>query len=73
MIKLIEAVTEYHGFDYAEELGKWKDFDVYRLGMDESDVVIGLPLFILVDGESIRLNTPEETFDIYDYFYPSNN
>lgn len=68
MEKMIKTVTEYYGFEVAEFLGNWKEYEVYRLSMDEPDVVIGLPIYLLVDGETIRPNTPDETFEIFDHF-----
>lgn len=55
------------GYYGAEYLKKWNGYECYEPTMDNADgepACIGLPLVILVKGETIRMSTIEEAFII---------
>ncbi len=66
----IEQVKEFvkqQGYDDALPIGKWKGFDAYEPVFDGEDTsFIGVPLLILVKGDSIRMSTVEEAFEQLD-------
>lgn len=52
------------GYQTATYLGQWKTYEVYEPIFDEADVsFVGLPLVILVSGESIRMSAAEESLE----------
>lgn len=52
------------GYDDAVPLGKWKGYDTYEPIFTGDEVsIIGVPLLILVKGETIRMSTIEEAFE----------
>ena len=60
-------ITEFaqkNGYDDAIYLGKWRDYETYEPIIEgpseESPVVTGPPLIILVYEDTIRMSTPEE-------------
>ena len=60
--------------NYAEYLGKWKDYDVYELAI--SKVIynyVGIPQYALMKENKIRISEPEETMEILDFFYSDEN
>ena len=44
----------------------WNGYEVYELDFDE-ECFVGLPLVILVKEGQVRLSTPEESFEYFDY------
>jgi hypothetical protein len=66
----IEQVKEFakqQGYDDVLPIGKWKDFDAYEPVFDGEDAsFIGVPLMVLVKGNSIRMSTVEEAFEQLD-------
>jgi hypothetical protein len=61
----VELVQENQGYDGAEYSGKWGKYEVYEPEFNEPSVV-GLPFFILVDKEKIRMSTEDESFEYLD-------
>ena len=56
--------------NYAEYLGKWKDYDVYELVISKvMCYYVGLPRYALVKENKIRISEPEESMAILDFFY----
>lgn len=53
------------GYDGAEYKGKWKEYDVYEPTLKEP-ADIGKPVFILNQGENLRITTEKETFEYID-------
>lgn len=61
----VVAFAKENGYDGAEVLGTWNGFDVWEPTFDGTDpVCVGLPLVILVNGDEMRMSTPEEAMDI---------
>ncbi len=55
---------EYDNFSY---IGKWREYEVYEPLFDYEGIsYVGLPLIILVKGDTIRMSTPEEAFQYLD-------
>jgi len=55
--------SEKHRYDNAIYIGKWEEYDVYEPGDDLEDIAFtGVPLVILVQGDYIRMSTPEEAY-----------
>lgn len=66
----IQEFAKRCGFDMAEDTEKiWNGYKVYSLDMLE-DAAVGLPQFALVKDGKVRVNTYDETFEIYDFVYP---
>ena len=60
--------------NYAEYLGKWKDYDVYSLGISKVIInYVGIPQYALVKENKIRISEPEESMEILDFFYLDEN
>ena len=60
--------------NYAEYLGKWKDYDVYSLGISKVIInYVGIPQYALVKENKIRISEPEESMEILDFFYQDEN
>lgn len=60
-----ERITEFaksQGYDDAEYIGKWHDYDCYEPYSNTENAVdyVGLPLLILVKDDKIRMSTAEE-------------
>ena len=62
----ILAFAKKNGYDGAEPLGKWRDYDCYEPTFEdtseEEPAIVGLPLIILVKGDEIRMSTEEEAY-----------
>ena len=61
-----EVITfaKAQGYDDASYIGKWKEYEVYEPVYSGDDVsFVGVPLLILVKGDSIRMSTVEEAFE----------
>ena len=57
------------GFQDIKEIGKYKDFTVYRpFFTDDKKRIVGYPQYILVKGEEIQLHV-DVTFEITKVFY----
>lgn len=72
MEKII-AYTKAQGYYSVEYSGLWQGYEVYCPFLEGEDelhpAIIGLPYSILVKGETIRMSTPEECFQILDALY----
>ncbi len=69
----IENYAKSRGYDYVEDGGKWKDYDVYRPRYKGNEIrYVGYPLVILVKDEEIRMSTKVECFEYLDYFAQKN-
>ena len=55
----------YHGYDRAEFLCRWKNYEVYE-PITKKERITGLPYKILIRDGDVRLSTINETFDIMD-------
>ncbi|NLY08555.1 MAG: hypothetical protein GXZ11_01435 [Tissierellia bacterium] len=60
----------YYGFNIVRHIGEWKGYQVYSPGEKGETPMIGLPVFVLVKGEEMRLSTHEEAFAAMRYLYP---
>lgn len=62
----IIAFAKENGYDGAEPLGKWREFDCYEPvsegTSEEEPAIVGPPLIILVKGDEIRMSTEEEAY-----------
>ena len=66
-IKQVKDFAKQQGYDDALSIGKWKGFDAYEPVFNgEEPSFIGVPLLILVKGDSIRMSTVEEAFEQLD-------
>lgn len=66
---LIKSFAKERGFEDVEFLGRWKNFDVYSgvVSEEDSDAAIGLPYYILADGQNIMESEyPKEYHEIFD-------
>ena len=64
-VNKVQAFAQSNGYDDVVYLKDWKGYQCYEPVMKGNDVsYIGLPLVILVQGETIRLSTPEEALKI---------
>lgn len=72
--KKVLEFAKKKGYSSVEHLGKWLEYDVYDLIMDDEEVsYIGLPLVALVKDNDIRISTPDESLEIVSYFYPDDD
>jgi len=63
-IEEVKAFAKKHGYDDAVYLEKWKGFDVYEPVFDgDEPSFVGVPLVILVKGDTVRMSTVEEAFE----------
>jgi len=63
----IKAFARSQGYESALQLGKWHEYDAYEpLYSVKKACPIGPPLMILVNGETIRMSTPEEAYQQID-------
>lgn len=63
----LEKVNKYakdQGYDYAEENGKWREYDLYYPRFKQQGLKVGFPMFILVKGDKIRMSTYDEAYEI---------
>ena len=62
--KIINFAKE-QGYETAEYIGKWKNYDLYEpVFSTEAEVsYIGLPFTIMVKGDLIRMSTVDEAFE----------
>ncbi len=69
----IVAYAKAQGYYSVEYSGQWQDYEVYCPFLEGEDerllAIVGLPLSILVQGETIRMSTSEESFQILDALY----
>lgn len=63
-IEEIKAFAKKQGYDNVLYLEKWKGFDVYEPVFDgDEPSFVGVPLVILVKGDTVRMSTVEEAFE----------
>jgi len=66
-IEKVKDFAKQQGYDDVLSIGKWKGFDAYEPVFNgEEPSFIGVPLLILVKGDSIRMSTVEEAFEQLD-------
>jgi len=66
-IEKIKDFAKQQGYDDVLSIGKWKGFDAYEPVFNgEEPSFIGVPLLILVKGDSIRMSTVDEAFEQLD-------
>lgn len=66
-IEKVKAFAKKQGYDDVLSIGKWKGFDAYEPVFNgEEPSFIGVPLLILVKGDSIRMSTVDEAFEQLD-------
>lgn len=65
--KILEFARE-RGYESAVYQKEWNGYDCYEpiFSLEQPESYIGLPLMILVKGETIRMSTPEEAMDMLD-------
>lgn len=68
--KEITAFAKKNGYDGADPIGKWKEYDAYepyiKNTSEEEPFFSGPPLMILVKDDEIRMSTVEEAFEQLD-------
>lgn len=63
-IEEVKAFAKKQGYDDVLYLEKWKGFDVYEPVFDgDEPSFVGVPLVILVKGDTVRMSTVEEAFE----------
>lgn len=63
-IEKIKAFAKAQGYDDVSYIGRWKEYEAYEPVYSGDDVsFVGVPLLILVKGDSIRMSTVEEAFE----------
>lgn len=66
-IEKVKDFAKQQGYDDVFSIGKWKGFDAYEPVFNgEEPSFIGVPLLILVKGDSIRMSTVDEAFEQLD-------
>ena len=66
-IEKVKNFAKQQGYDDVLSIGKWKGFDAYEPVFNgEEPSFIGVPLLILVKGDSIRMSTVDEAFEQLD-------
>ena len=67
----IEKYAKDLGYESVRSVGTWNGYDVYEpsMGMVDNIPIIGIPIFILVNGTEMRTSRPEEAFTILDALY----
>ena len=67
----MNSIVEFakkHGYDNAIYSGEWNGFDVYEPVTNREDVAFtGVPFVILVQGDSIRMSTVDESYERIEY------
>ena len=66
-----ESVLEFarkNGYQDVKYIGEWQGYKVYDTIYDDEVAYIGLPFFILEKDSKLRMTTPDECFDVLDYF-----
>lgn len=67
--KILEFAKK-QGYDGVEPLGQWRGYDIFEPTFDqaseEEPAIVGPPLMIMVQGETIRMSTEEESFEQID-------
>ena len=58
-----DKLAKSEGFDFARPLGQWKDMDLYVADTNE-ECEVGLPQYILSDGENVFWASDEEVLKI---------
>lgn len=63
--RILEFARE-HGYESAEYRREWKEYSCYEpvFSLEQPISYIGLPLMILVKGDTIRMTTPEEALEM---------
>lgn len=66
--KTILEFARKQGYEAVTFWKKWNGYDCYEpiFFLEQPVSYIGLPLMILVKGETIRMSTPEEAMDMLD-------
>lgn len=55
------------GYEDIEKIGEWKEFIVYELIYGGIGIPhIGIPQFLLLEGDAFRISSQEESFAIMD-------
>ena len=63
----IISFAKKNGYDDVIYLGPWNGYDAYEPIFNDSDThYIGVPLIILVNGNTIRMSTVEEALEHLD-------
>ena len=65
--QLIEKLSSQYHYDIVRFSKRWNNFDVFvaeNKAKEGKEPIIGYPIFILVQEETSRLATPDETLEI---------
>lgn len=68
-MKTIEEITELQGFDYPEKLGKWGEWEIFALRMNNPNAFTGRPFYLMRKDNEIRFSTPQEAEDIFEALF----
>lgn len=66
-LKDVEEFAKKNGFDKVKYIGRYKKYEVYK-PLHNTDMLIGLPFYILVDNNRPKLITGDLGLKILDYF-----
>jgi hypothetical protein len=67
---IIKVFAVKQGFQDIKLLGKYNDYDIYQpIFTDEKTHIVGMPQYILVKGENIKLEI-DKSFKITKTFFP---
>lgn len=58
--------SKKRGYESVIERGAWRGYDVYEMVLSGKEVYVGIPQYIVVEGDKMRLTTPDEAFEIMD-------
>lgn len=73
MDKKIQEFAEELGYKRAEYAGEYNGSKVYDLVYSDEPCCIGLPRYIVVEGENIRASNDEESFEIMRSLYDEDD
>lgn len=59
--------AEKHGYKSVKYRGEWKKYKVYEMIMENKQVYIGFPTFLISSDTAFRMATDKETLSILDY------
>lgn len=68
--KIVEFARAQGYSNVSSEGVKWQKYEVYEPKVSLMNAKLDLPRMILVEGDRIRLSTPEEAYAFLDYRYP---
>lgn len=66
----LDSILRYankNGYKDVIYRGKFEKFSVYELILSEELIYIGIPQYIMDDGQKIRVSSPDEAFKILDW------